>query len=126
MNYEYALNYSVRKILELFNTKFRALVSASENDTEVVGYKSIAAYRTGLAVSTSGSKADIEISLSEAVNGYYDNGRRKLRLQHKAFNDHFVRMALDIVKKPGQFFECRIRPTLMTSIIHSTIPHRLG
>jgi hypothetical protein len=95
--------------------KFRALVSASENDTEVVGYKSIAAYRTGLAVSTSGSRADIEKSLCEAVNSYYDSGRCKLRLQHKAFNDHFVRMALDLAKKPGQttvFYPARVTDTL--------------
>jgi hypothetical protein len=98
-NHAYQVNYSAGKILELFNAKFRDLISASENDTEVVGYKSIAAYRTGLGVSTSGSKADIEKSLSEATRSYYSSG--SLRLQHKAFNDHFVRMALNITRKPG-------------------------
>jgi len=101
MNQHYELNYSTEKILELFNSKFRDLIAASEKDTEVAGYKSIAAYRTGLAVSTSGSKADIEKSLCDAIKSYYSNRGRNFRLQHKAFNDHFVRMALNIAKKPG-------------------------
>lgn len=86
----------------MFNTKFRELISISENDPEVVGYKSIAAYRTGLAVSTSGSRADIQESLGDAIKNYHESEGRGLRLQHKAFNDHLIRIALDIVTKPGQ------------------------
>jgi hypothetical protein len=85
--------------------RFRDLISASENDSEVVGYKSIAAYRTGLSISTAGSKADIEKSLGKAIRSYRDSEGRKLRLQHKAFNDHLVRIALNIAKKPGQISE---------------------
>ena len=98
---KFDLFYSTEKILELFNSKFRDLISASEKNTEVVGYKSIAAYRTGLAVSTSDSKVDIERSLCEAVKSYYSSGGCDFRLQHKAFNDHLVRIALDIARKPG-------------------------
>jgi hypothetical protein len=124
-NRKFDLYYSTEKILELFNSKFRDLISTSEKDTEVVGYKSIAAYRTGLAVSTSGSKVDIERSLCEAVKSYYSSGRRDFRLQYKAFNDHLVRIALDIARKPGKisgiFYSACITDTLCSSI-----PHRLG
>ena len=115
-NRKFDLYYSTEKILELFNSKFRDLISTSEKDTEVVGYKSIAAYRTGLAVSTSGSKVDIERSLCEAVKSYYSSGRRDFRLQYKAFNDHLVRIALDIARKPGKisgiFYSTCITDTL--------------
>jgi len=101
MKHAYQLDHSIPKILELFDLKFRALIHTSEDDTEVVGYKSIAAYRTGLKISVSGSKKDIETSLGVAVKSYYDNDGRELRLQHKAFNDHVVRMALNTARKPG-------------------------
>jgi len=101
--------------------RFRDLISASENDSEVVGYKSIAAYRTGLSISTAGSKADIEKSLGKAIRSYRDSEGRKLRLQHKAFNDHLVRIALNIAKKPVQFHTGLGDPQLLLATATPTL-----
>jgi Amidohydrolase len=86
----------------MFNTKFRDLIFACEKDPEVVGFKSIAAYRTGLAVSTSDTQANIEKSLCDAIKSCRESGGRSLRLQHKPFNDYIIRTALDLAKKPGE------------------------
>jgi hypothetical protein len=71
-------------------------------DPEVAGFKSIACYRTGLAISTTNTTAEIEDSLGDAILSYERKGR--LRLEYKAFNNHFVRMVLAIAgqqNKPG-------------------------
>lgn len=96
---------STSEVLDLFNSKFSASMTASALDSEVVGFKSIACYRTGLGISVTNTTAEIEDSLENAIQGYMRKGARKLRLEHKAFNDHFVRMALVIAgeqSKPGR------------------------
>lgn len=125
-NLAYRFNSPIGEILEIFTSRFRDMVCRSENDTEVVGYKSIAAYRTGLAISTSGSETEIRISLAVAIRSYYESAKHTLRLQHKAFNDYLLRLALDIAKKPGQSY---VVITLLTSLKftdYSTIPYWFG
>lgn len=68
---------------------------------EVAGFKSITCYRTGLDISTSDSLFSIEEALLDAITTYQNNGDGKIRLASKAFNDHFVRMTLEIATKPG-------------------------
>ena len=66
--------------------------------------------RTGLDISTSASKEEIEQCLLEAWKQY--NERDVLRLEHKALNDHLVRTVLDIAGKagkPGERFLCYSR-----------------
>lgn len=90
-------------ILDSFNAAFNASLTASAKDTNVVGYKSIACYRTGLDVAPAAeSEESIVMSLKDVLQTYQDTGT--IRLAHKALNDHVVRMALEVsaqYQKPG-------------------------
>ncbi|KAI6035768.1 amidohydrolase 2 [Pisolithus marmoratus] len=93
---------TVSKLLVTFSHDFEARIVTCANDNEVVGFKSIACYRTGLDISTSGAKEDVENSLLEAWTQYRETGG--FRLKHKALNDHLVRVVLRTAgqyKKPG-------------------------
>lgn len=60
--------------------------------------------RTGLDIATSGSAEQVEGSILEAWERYKEKG--DLRFEHKALNDHLVRIVLRIAgecKKPGKF-----------------------
>ncbi|KAI6022100.1 amidohydrolase 2 [Pisolithus marmoratus] len=95
---------TVSKLLVTFSHDFEARIVTCANDNEVVGFKSIACYRTGLDISTSGAKEDVENSLLEAWTQYKEAGG--FRLKHKALNDHLVRIVLRTAgqyKKPVQF-----------------------
>ncbi|KAF8216413.1 amidohydrolase-domain-containing protein [Mycena galopus ATCC 62051] len=92
-------------ILQLFNTTFNASLHDSASDKNVVGFKSIACYRTGLDVApTADSEESIITSLKEVSEMYQETGT--IRLAHKALNDYIVRMALQVSSecgKPVQF-----------------------
>ncbi|KAI6163561.1 amidohydrolase 2 [Pisolithus thermaeus] len=94
----------VSDLLVTFTHNFEARIVTCANDNEVAGFKSIACYRTGLDISTSGAKEDVENSLLEAWAQYKATG--DLRFKHKALNDYLVRIVLRLAgqyKKPVQF-----------------------
>ncbi|KIM52555.1 hypothetical protein SCLCIDRAFT_1223624 [Scleroderma citrinum Foug A] len=94
----------VKTFLPIFITMFMENITTSARDPEVVGFKSIACYRTGLDISTSHTKEEIEQGLLEVWKQYEAKG--VLRLAHKALNDRLVRIVLGIAgeaKKPVQF-----------------------
>ncbi|KAK7030689.1 CBM1 domain-containing protein [Favolaschia claudopus] len=98
------LSFDAASVLESFNSSFKASVTDSANDGHVAGFKSIACYRTGLDVSTADSMESIMKSLEDVLTMYRETGT--LRLAHKVFNDHIVRMTLEIsgeCGKPVQF-----------------------
>ncbi|KAI0085530.1 amidohydrolase-domain-containing protein [Irpex rosettiformis] len=81
----------------------KALQDAAE-DVEVVGFKSIACYRTGLNITVFPSVAEIMEGL-KIVHSQL-KATRKLRLETKAVNDFVVNATLDIAGqygKPVQF-----------------------
>ncbi|KAJ7876825.1 amidohydrolase 2, partial [Mycena leptocephala] len=91
-------------ILNSFNANFKASLTDSAKDQNVVGFKSIACYRTGLDVATSAESEAIVICLKDVSKMYQETGT--IRIAHKALNDHVVRMALEIsgeYQKPVQF-----------------------
>ncbi|KAI6141801.1 amidohydrolase 2 [Pisolithus tinctorius] len=95
---------TVSNLLVTFSHNFEARIVTCANDTEVAGFKSIACYRTGLDISTSGAKEDVEKSLLEAWTEYKETS--DLQFKHKALNDHLARIVLRIAgryRKPVQF-----------------------
>ncbi|KAJ7890617.1 amidohydrolase 2 [Mycena olivaceomarginata] len=92
-------------ILQPFNIALKASLIDSANDMNVVGFKSIACYRTGLDVAPEAASEDsLLASLAEVSKTYRETAT--IRLAHKALNDHIVRMALEVsgeCGKPVQF-----------------------
>jgi hypothetical protein len=90
-------------ILASFNALFGESLTGSASDQNVVGFKSIACYRTGLDVLPSAeSEEDIIACLRDVLKTLEETGT--IRLAHKAFNDHCVRMTLEVAgqhRKPG-------------------------
>lgn len=76
---------------------------AAASDAEVVGFKSIACYRTGLNITVKPQTIDIIEGLRDVISHYADTGN--LRLQNKPVNDFVVVSTLEISAqcgKPGQ------------------------
>lgn len=89
----------------LFGNFRKSLVESLEKsaaDQDVVGFKSIVCYRTGMDVALYNSTTGKEQALLELFDVYMETG--SLRLKHKPLNDEVVRIALDIAgnhNKPG-------------------------
>ncbi|KAF7967668.1 hypothetical protein HWV62_38186 [Athelia sp. TMB] len=109
------IKLTTREILTKFDTGFKDAISAAIKDPEVVAFKSIACYRTGLNISTTDSLSDIVSSLEDALSALQRSGDDKIRLASKAFNDHFVRMVLSVSTKPVQFHTGLGDPSLLLS-----------
>ncbi|KAF9230641.1 amidohydrolase 2 [Melanogaster broomeanus] len=95
---------TVGEVLATFTQKFRESITASAEDKEVAGFKSVACYRTGLDIATSGALEEIQNSVLDALARYKQKG--DLRFEHKALNDHLVRITLEVAgqhQKPVQF-----------------------
>ncbi|KAJ6591655.1 amidohydrolase 2 [Mycena vulgaris] len=92
-------------ILDSFNTILKESLSNSASDKNVAAFKSIACYRTGLDVLPSAeSDEDILTCLRDILKILEETGA--IRIAHKPFNDHVVRMALEVAgkhRKPVQF-----------------------
>ena len=90
---------------EVFTDIFMKRVVASASLDEVVGFKSVACYRTGLAISpTAGSLQEFDQCFTDISKTYSEHG--KVRISHKALNDHVVRIGLAVAgkyEKPGGF-----------------------
>ncbi|KAJ7449637.1 amidohydrolase 2 [Mycena latifolia] len=92
-------------IFNSFNAILKDSLTESATDGNVVAFKSIACYRTGLDVLPAAeSEDDIIACLEDALKTLKDTGT--IRLAHKALNDHIVRMTLEVAgkhQKPVQF-----------------------
>ncbi|KAJ7155488.1 amidohydrolase-domain-containing protein [Mycena crocata] len=92
-------------VLRIFNDALKASLTNSAQDKNVVGFKSIACYRTGLDIVPSAESEDAIVTcLEDALKTCRDTGT--IRLAHKALNDHVVCMALEVAgecRKPLQF-----------------------
>lgn len=90
------------ELLSTFMPTFSEFLFQSARDQNVVGFKSVACYRTGLDISVSSSDDEIVASLEAALADFQKTGR--LRLAQKHFNDELVRTTLRIAalfRKPG-------------------------
>jgi hypothetical protein len=102
---ETTLGHLFDKVLDAFDTQIREAVL----DPEVVGFKSVICYRTGLDIPKVVELDKARDSLVSIMTNYGQNGKFK-RLQHEGLNDLFVhRTAVHIhesqsrQKKPIQF-----------------------
>ncbi|KAK0497672.1 amidohydrolase 2 [Armillaria luteobubalina] len=95
---------SVPMTLSKFTEELQNSLSLSAASEDVVAFKSIACYRTGLNIATCNSEQEISDCLVVANTKYLAGG--KIRLAYKALNDHIVRVALKIAGEhdiPVQF-----------------------
>ncbi|KAF9028050.1 amidohydrolase 2 [Hymenopellis radicata] len=90
--------------LESFVEEYTNMLVDNASRAEVVAFKSIACYRTGLDISLSDSVEDVEACLSTLFAQYAEKGT--VRLAHKPLNDYLVRICLKVAaqyNKPVQF-----------------------
>lgn len=106
-----------------FMEQFYAAMERAANDPEVVGFKSIACYRTGLNIPVIREGHDVEQCVTMVMLRY--EVTRTLRLADKYLNDYVVNVALRVASdcgKPGQLYtsESWIQLTTLTSQFNST------
>ncbi|PBK71851.1 amidohydrolase 2 [Armillaria solidipes] len=90
--------------LDRFTKELQNSLSLSAASENVIAFKSIACYRTGLNIATCNSEQEISDCFVMANKKYLADG--KIRLAYKALNDHIVRVALKIAGEhniPVQF-----------------------
>ncbi|KAG1744372.1 amidohydrolase 2 [Suillus lakei] len=96
---------SIDILCDTFLKEFTTYMNDTAVDDHVVGYKSVACYRTGLDVDPEPCSADeLHQCLASASEQFKEKG--SIRFEHKALNDHLVKIVLDIAgrcKKPIQF-----------------------
>jgi hypothetical protein len=87
-----------------FQKQLRIRLERSAMDPDVVGFKSIVCYRTGLDIQVQ-PYFDLCIGAFAELFSVYQQSR-KIRIAHKPLNDYVVTMALEVAaeyKKPVQF-----------------------
>ncbi|KAG1803165.1 amidohydrolase 2 [Suillus subaureus] len=95
---------SIDILCDTFLKEFTTYMVDTAVDDHVVGYKSVACYRTGLDVDPAPCSAD---ELYECLASVSEQFKEKgsIRFEHKALNDHLVKIVLDIAgkcKKPSK------------------------
>ncbi|KAJ2915350.1 hypothetical protein MD484_g5062, partial [Candolleomyces efflorescens] len=94
----------VAPILSQFHDSLYYAFEADARHPDVVAFKSVICYRTGLDISTFISQASLKFSILEIFKTYQAGG--KIRLCHKALNDMVVQVALEVAAShniPVQF-----------------------
>jgi len=89
--------------LQVFPEQLRIKLETSAVDPDVVGFKSIVCYRTGLDVQVRQSFGGCIKSFVELLVAYQQTGT--IRLANKPLNDYVVTVALEVAaeyKKPGR------------------------
>jgi len=89
-------------LLKTFSEKLRERLEANAKDPNVVGFKSVVCYRTGLEVSTVPNYSAETSALFDTFKHFQSN--IPLRLANKPLNDLVVRTTLEIAaeyNKPG-------------------------
>ena len=84
----------VAPILSQFHDSLYYAFEADARHPDVVAFKSVICYRTGLDISTFISQASLKFSILEIFKTYQAGG--KIRLCHKALNDMVVQVALEV------------------------------
>jgi hypothetical protein len=88
------------KTLSIFESRLIDHLTTLAAHPDVVGFKSIVCYRTGLDVSLGSSNEAKRVAINELWHTYLaEHGR--IRLAHKALNDEVVRIALGVAGEKG-------------------------
>lgn len=94
-------------MLSSFSSKLLDSLRNVASDHDVVGFKSIVCYRTGLSVSLRDDFDALEKALTALMDDHLDRDEdAKIRLQYKPLNDLVVRIAMQVsseTSKPIQF-----------------------
>jgi hypothetical protein len=99
--------FSIPHLLQSFTSGLGPELTKLARLPDVVGFKSVVCYRTGLAVAPEHDIRRLEVSLGMISNRYWaalSNGKREIRLQDKPVNDFVVRTAMTVgaaTGKPG-------------------------
>ena len=93
-------NVTPGDLFKSFVRDFNTILKASAADPEVVGFKSIACYRTGLDISTSQDPSTIERAIMTMLLVYV--AKRDFRLADKPINDFIVNMTMRISGECGK------------------------
>lgn len=95
---------AIPQIVQIFEEKLSKSLTQSALEPDVVGFKSIVCYRTGMDVSLKATDSfDKDVAIKALYKMYRENQGR-IRMAHKAVNDEVVRIALDVAgryKIPG-------------------------
>ncbi|KAJ7579017.1 amidohydrolase 2 [Mycena floridula] len=100
----HATSILISNALEAFNVGVRDMLTSGAHDVNVVAFKSIACYRTGLDIVSECSEVEQRKELVLLFERFKESG--KIRLANKMLNDHLVCMTLQIAGdcgKPVQF-----------------------
>jgi hypothetical protein len=114
--------------IEAFQARLRVRLEESAVDPDVVGFKSIVCYRTGLDVHTRHTQLDCFKALEEEFERY--RLFRAIRLAKKPLNDYVVALTLEVAaeyNKPGERNKellVGIFDFLIKVICYSAIPYR--
>lgn len=106
----FQLNLTAKAALNAFTASLTKSLKESAGDSNVVGFKSIVCYRTGLNVAIVSCTASLESSLVDLFKTYKEEGR--LRLAHKALNDLVVRIAVEMASEhdiPGKSYQLPLK-----------------
>lgn len=95
------------ELFEDFESEFNSSIATSALDPYVVGFKSVACYRTGLDISISSKSSTPQIvgCLDTIFKRYISQGEGDVRIEDKAFNDFVVCSTLTVAarhNKPGK------------------------
>jgi hypothetical protein len=108
-----------------FQGQFEDLLELCGRDPDVVGFKSVVCYRTGLDVSLGSPLTE---HWKEFAERWIGQNVSNLRLEQKEFNDWVVCLTMKIAakyQKPGALSDLVVDLGVFTEFpIHSTVPHR--
>lgn len=94
------------ELFRKFQSEFYSSLTASALDPCVVGFKSVACYRTGLDILIFSPIPQVVEGLGNIFKAYQSSGQDEIRIADKGFNDFVVRSTLAIAgtyKRPGGF-----------------------
>lgn len=93
-------------VVNIFCLELVRRIEQQAQAKDVVGFKSIVCYRTGMNVSTSCTHIELEKALDAVYQAYRSEPTTPIRLAEKVVNDFVVRTTLELAgkyKKPVQF-----------------------
>ena len=112
--------------IEAFQAQLGDRLEESAVDPDVIGFKSIVCYRTGLDVHTKHTQLDCFKALEEELQTYRLYGT--IRLAKKPLNDYVVALTLEVAakcKKPGEQNKgFVVEFDFLTRLLYSAIPYR--
>lgn len=91
-------------VVNIFCLELVRRIEQQAQAKDVVGFKSIVCYRTGMNVSTSCTHIELEKALDAVYQAYRSEPTTPIRLAEKVVNDFVVRTTLELAgkyKKPG-------------------------